>query len=416
MSLEEQGVVLRGQFKANDGLEFCERGLLARIHRYTLNRLRAEIEPVSIADFMRFLFTWQHVDPAHHLSGDEGLRAIVSRLDGFELPARAWERAVLPSRLDRYEPQMLDMLCLTGQAAWGRLSVGPADSKAKRSLRVALFLQEHADAWRTLRFADAAEQGAVEETLTEPARRVLAAIRTRGASFLRELTRSCELDEADLGTAIAILAACGLVTSDGFAGVRACVRALGAAGPPAIRRHDQAGRWSAPQSVLSGPAREAAVDVQARSLLERYGIVFNRLTARETNLAGWRELTRVFRRLEARGEIRGGRFVTGVSGEQFALPAAVERLREVRRSERDGRLVVISAADPLNLTGILTSGERVRTIVRSRLVYRDGVPLAALEGDYLRPLADIEPAVAGAVASALAGRRVPALTSGFIGR
>ena len=163
-------------------------------------------------------------------------------------------------------------------------------------------------------------------------------------------------------------------------------------------------------------AREEAVEVQARALLERYGVIFGRLLARETNAASWRELTRVYRRLEARGEIRGGRFVTGVSGEQFALPDAVDRLREVRRSGRDGRLLTISAVDPLNLTGILTSGERVRATIGTRLVYRDGVPLAALEGDYIRPLAEIEPASAGAVASALMGRHVPAVTSGFIGR
>ena len=162
--------------------------------------------------------------------------------------------------------------------------------------------------------------------------------------------------------------------------------------------------------------REAAVETQARALLVRYGVVFRRLLARETNAATWRELTAVYRRLEARGEIRGGRFVSGMSGEQFALPEAVERLREVRNSKRDGRLMTISAVDPLNLTGILTSGERIRAMTSNRLAYRDGVALAAMEGDYLRPLTEIDPAVAGGLASALAGRRLPAITSGFVGR
>jgi ATP-dependent helicase Lhr and Lhr-like helicase len=415
LALEGQGVVLRGYFSGRSELEFCERGLLARIHRYTLNRLRAEIEPVSIADFMRFLFVWQHVEPAHHLTSDEGLQAIVGRLDGFELPAKAWERTVLRVRLDRYAPQMLDMLCLTGQVAWGRLSVAPPEPASARSLRVALFLSEHADAWRALRFVGGADPDAMEQSLPTPAGRVLQVLRMRGASFLRELARPCELDEADLATAIATLAARGLVTSDGFAGVRASLRALEQPTRQSSR-HDLAGRWSAPESAPSNMSREAAVEVQARALLERYGVIFGRLLARETNAASWRELTRVYRRLEARGEIRGGRFVTGVSGEQFALPDAVDRLREVRRSGRDGRLLTISAVDPLNLTGVLTSGERVRASIGTRLVYRDGVPLAALEGDYMRPLAEIEPASAGAVASALAGRHVPAVTSGFIGR
>jgi ATP-dependent Lhr-like helicase len=414
--LEGEGLVLRGRFTGQPTLEFCERGLLARIHRYTLNRLRAEIEPVSIADFMRFLFVWQHVDPAHHLSGDEGLRAVVGRLDGFELPAKAWEQAVLPARLDRYTPQMLDMLCLTGEAAWARLSVTPGESTLPRNLRVALFLPEHAEAWQALRFSDAGDLASIEQRLSAPAQRVLETLRAGGASFLRELARPCALDEAELATAIAALAGCGLATADGFAGVRASLRALDESSRPSIRRHERAGRWSATVGVHTNAARDAAIEVQARTLLERYGVIFGRLLARETNAAPWRELTRVYRRLEARGEIRGGRFVTGVSGEQFALPDAVERLREVRRSGRDGRLMTISAVDPLNLTGILTSGERIRAVTRTRLVYRDGVALAALEGDFLRPLTDIEPAAAGAVASALAGRSVPAVTSGFIGR
>jgi ATP-dependent Lhr-like helicase len=156
--------------------------------------------------------------------------------------------------------------------------------------------------------------------------------------------------------------------------------------------------------------------MQARALLARYGVVFRQLLVRETNAVAWRELTAVYRRLEARGEIRGGRFVSGMTGEQFALPEAVERLREVRKSNRDGRLMAISAVDPLNLTGILTSGERIRSITSSRLVYRDGIALAAMEGDYLRPLTEIDPAVAGRLASVLAGRRLPPVTSGFVGR
>jgi ATP-dependent Lhr-like helicase len=415
LHLEGQGIVLRGHF-TGPALEFCDRALLARIHRYTLHRLRAEIEPVSAADFVRFLFAWQHVDRAHQLSGADGLRAIVARLDGVELPAKAWERSVLPARLERYDGPMLDMLCLTGQAGWGRLSGVSGDAAPGRALRVALFLREHGDAWQALRFDDDAQRVAVENGLSETGGRVLAALRSNGASFLRDLTRSCALDEAAISDAIASLASAGLVTCDGFAGVRAILRAPAQRPAAFDRRHDLAGRWAATPAISSADAREAATETQARVLLERYGVMFRRLLVRETNPATWRALTTVYRRLEARGEIRGGRFVTGVSGEQFALPAAVEQLREVRRSGRDGRLITISAADPLNLTGILTSGDRIRAVTASRVVYRDGVALAALEGDYLRPLAEIEPAAAREVASALAGRPVPAVTSGFIGR
>jgi len=414
LDLESQGVVLRGQFTGISGtMEWCDRRLLARIHRYTLNRLRAEIEPVSAADFTRFLFAWQHVHPSHQLTGADGLRAIVARLDGFELPAKAWERVVLPARLERYEAPMLDMLCLTGQVGWGRIS-SAGEPGGRASLRVALFLREHAGAWQTLRFADQRQRESAEQGLDDSAQRVLAALRSRGASFLRDLSTACALDETALASAMTALAIRGLVTSDGFAGVRAIARALKQQPVAFDRRRDLAGRWTA--AAADAPSRDAAVESQARALLARYGIVFRRAITRETNACTWRELTMVFRRLEARGEIRGGRFVNGMSGEQFALPEAVEQLREIRRSGRDGRLLTISAVDPLNLTGIVTGGDRVRAIAATRIVYRDGVPLAALEGDYLRPLADIEPAAAGDVASALAGRRVPAVTSGFIGR
>jgi ATP-dependent Lhr-like helicase len=212
------------------------------------------------------------------------------------------------------------------------------------------------------------------------------------------------------------LAVAGLVVSDGFAGVRAVTRTLRHRSQPPDRRQNPIGRWSAINVEVSETPRDAAIDVQARALLARYGIVFRRLLARETNAATWRSLTAVYRRLEARGEIRGGRFVSGMSGEQFALPEAVERMREIRRSGRDGRLISISAVDPLNLTGILTSDERVRSLTSSRLVYRDGVVQAAMEGDFVRPLTDIDPSAAAGIATALAGRPVPAVTSGFVGR
>ena len=404
--LEADGVVLRGRFSPGEtDLEWCDRTLLARIHRYTLNRLRAEIEPVSPADFMRFLFRWQHVETSSRLTGLEGLREVVAGLDGYELAAGAWERAVLPARLDRYDPSMLDMICLAGEAAWGRLSPAHVEGGSPPSLvpatPIALFLREHAGAWRTLRTTDA------EPPLGETARRVLAVLQSRGASFFGELVRACGLDADQVRHGIGALVACGLATSDGFSGLRALVWA--SRGRPAQhdRRSNFAGRWTAVAASGDGVVRDEAVELQAWSLLRRYGVVFRRLLMRETNAATWRELARVYRRLEARGEIRCGRFVTGMSGEQFALPGAVERLREVRRIGADG-LVTISAADPLNLTGIVTAGERIRAAGRSRIVYSDGAPVAVLERDVVRELAPLDARIAADVARALRVRRVPA--------
>jgi len=454
LALESEGIVLRGTFStgvATADREWCDRRLLARIHRYTLNRLRAEIEPVSPADFMRFLFAWQHVEPSSRLSGIDGLRAALESLDGFELAADAWERAVLPDRVDGYQPSMLDTLCLTGEVGWARLSSSARDAtQLVGATPVALFLREHGDAWQTLREPDVArpfppslklrrtaealaeagqgrergsERPALQDErddLGETARVVLDALRARGALFVAELITACGLDEAGVRDALADLVAAGLVASDGFGGLRLIVRASGRRGAPAASRNNVTGRWSLLSRVSGdGGDREAAVELQARSLLRRYGVVFRRLLAREANVAPWRELTRVYRRLEARGEIRGGRFVSGMSGEQFALGDAIERLREIRRTPPDGRCLVISAADPLNLAGIVTVGDRVRAVTTSRVAYRNGVPLAALEGDYVRPLilgSDIAPLLAAEVATSLAGRPMPAVLSGFVGR
>ncbi len=409
--LEADGVVLRGRFTPGETeLEWCDRTLLARIHRYTLNRLRAEIEPVSPADFMRFLFRWQHVETSSRLTGLDGLREVLSVLDGYELAAGAWERAVLPARLDRYDPSMLDMICLAGEAGWARLSPAfvpgsPAAPSLVPATPVALFLREHASAWRTLRISEG------EPALGETARNVLSVLRSRGASFFADLAPVCGLDADQLRQAIGALVACGLVTSDGFSGLRALVWA--ARGRPAQheRRSSFAGRWTAIASGGDALPRDEAVELQAWCLLRRYGVVFRRLLTRETNTATWRELARVYRRLEARGEIRSGRFVTGMSGEQFALPDAVERLREVRRIQADSELVTVSAADPLNLTGIVTAGERIRTAGRNRIVYRDGAPLAVVEGGVVRELAPIDPRIAADVSRALRARRVPAFAT-----
>ena len=431
LALESEGAVLRGTFEgsAADAVEWCDRRLLARIHRYTLTRLRAEIEPVSPADFMRFLLAWQHVEPSSRLSGLDGLRSIVSMLDGFELAASAWERSVLPARLDRYEPAMLDLLCLTGEVGWARLSPprpepgasGDPLARLVGATPVALFLREHADLWQGLRQNDAIDASAA---LSANAQALVKTLRSRGALFLREL--GLERREGRDGlertsgeatrvvAAIGELVAAGLVVSDGFAGLRTIVKA--ASGRPLQNGAAQSGRWSLLRAEQAAVPREVAVEAQARTLLQRYGVVFRRLLLREAGAAPWRELARVYRRLEARGEIRGGRFVSGMSGEQFALPDAVDRLREIRRTPADGRLIVISAADPLNLAGLVTAGDRVRGAASSRVAYLNGVPVAALEGDYIRPLAEIEPSISAGLATALAGRRLPAVTAGYVGR
>jgi ATP-dependent Lhr-like helicase len=468
LALEAEGVVLRGSFTAasftaaSAGLEWCDRRLLARIHRLTLNRLRAEIEPVSPADFMRFLFAWQHVTPAAQLTGLDGVRAVLTQLDGYELAAGAWERDVLPARVRGYTASALDQLCYAGDAAWGRLS-GPlrpgrlgagrlwagrlgagrlgagqdeghtqGRTRPIRSTPVSLFLRPHADAWRLLA-AGAGEseppesRGEASPAGSESADRIVDRLRRRGASFAHEMASALSLTADEVQQALAELVALGLVTSDGFGGLRAMFarRNADARHPGRFRSRMAAapasagGRWSLlcgdadPESDLT---RESAVERYARVLLARYGIVFRRLLAREPFEVSWRELVGVFRRLEARGEIRGGRFVAGMSGEQFALPEAIESMREIRRTPASGALLTISGADPLNLVGIVTADDRIAAVGATRVAWRDGVALAVMEGDYVRQLHDYEPEAARAVSSALAGRATAAVMNGFVGR
>ena len=414
LALEAEGVVLRGRFTPSaDVTEWCDRALLSRIHRYTLNRLRADIEPVSAADYMRFLFRWQHVEPSARLAGASGVREIVGQLDGFEVAAGAWERSVLPARLDAYDPSMLDMLCLEGEIGWARLSapvVTPGNMpRLVPATPIALFLREHGDAWRQARVEDSQR----DLPLTESAKRVLDVLNTRGACFFAELRGATSFDADELRSAIGILVACGLAVSDGFSGLRALVWASRGRTASNDRRATFAGRWTATTATgrqLPAEAGSHNVDLFAWTLLRRYGVVFRHVLARETIAPPWRDLCRAYRRLEARGEVRGGRFVSGMSSEQFALPEAVSMLREVRRSAPDGRLLTVSTADPLNLAGIVTPGDRVRAAGRNRMAYRDGVPLAVMEGEVLRDLAPVDPALAGDIARALSRRKLPSFS------
>ena len=437
LALESEGVVLRGRFtrqapaggdsvlspQSSELLEWCDRRLLARIHRYTLNRLRAEIEPVSSADFARFLFAWQKVEPASRMQGLEGLAAVIEQLEAFEAPARSWEADLLGTRTIDYDPQLLDMLCLTGRVSWGRLSVpgrandsNGAAARPIRSTPMSLFLREHAGRWMAL---------APERTpkgLSTYAGEVLKVLQSRGASFFAELAAGAGLLPTQVEQGLGELAAAGLVTSDSFAGLRALLTPSNRRKPiaGAMRRHrtvgfgiERAGRWSAIQSSGSGEERRVppeAVEALARLLLKRYGVVFNRILSRESLTVPWRELLMMYRRLEARGEIRGGRFVAGVTGEQFALPEAVVALRAARRAPRTGQLVSISAADPLNLLGTVFPGDRLPALAANRIVFEDGVALAVLEAGKVRSLAECPPDRAAAIERALARRPIsPAL-------
>ena len=391
-ALETEGFAMQGSFTAardSDGVEWCERRLLARINRYSLDRLRREIEPVTKADYVRFLMRWQHVGPAHRMAGQEGLAEVLGVLDGVELPAAAWESAVLPLRVRDYDPAWLDSLCLSGRVVWARFPDDTAGGPVKAT-RIALLGREH----RPMRQRLAA--GVPPDPSTAAARAVQSLLQEAGASFFDDIVAGTRLLRTQVETALGELVAAGLVTCDGFAGLRALIGPSSTNGRSggsrrfggAFRRQqsslETAGRWSLARALApaeDGDADEQGREIGARALLKRYGVVFRRLTDREPHLPPWRELVRTLRRLETRGEIRGGHFVSGVGGEQFALPEAVGALREVRRMESGDEVTVLSAVDPVNALGVATpSGARLAARTGNRVAYRAGRPIAVLDG------------------------------------
>ncbi|MFY9574164.1 MAG: DEAD/DEAH box helicase [Blastocatellia bacterium] len=420
LKLEAEGFVMRGRFTPGvEETEWCARRLLSRIHSYTLNRLRQEIEPVSSADLVRFLLTWQKVSPEHQVESPESLAALITQLEGFEAPAAAWEGEIFPARMIDYDPAWLDSLCLSGQVMWARLTTprpGPERPKSTGPVRttpIALLNRKNLSLWTPL-----FPQPAIGEiNLSSAAQSVYEYLVKHGASFFTDLVEGVSLLETQMDDALGELVASGLVTADSFTGLRALLTPSNKRTNAALKRKrrgavyqmSNAGRWSLlAREATSG--RDAydreKVERIAWILLRRYGVVFKRLLDREGLPLPWRDLLRTYHRLEARGEIRGGRFVSGFSGEQFALAEAVGMLRAIRRAPGEGTLISLSAADPLNLVGIITPGNRLSAFAANRILYRDGVPIAALESGEVQFLVEMDSASQWKAKNALVRRAI----------
>ncbi|MGH8485162.1 MAG: Lhr family helicase, partial [Pseudomonas sp.] len=392
--LEAEGYVMRGYFHpGQQSLQWCERHLLARIHRYTVKRLRREIEPVSLQDFMRFLFDWQHLSSATRLQGPAALGEVLGQLEGYPAAAAAWESDLLPSRINDYSPRWLDESCRAGKHVWARLAPGAA-SNTLRSTPLVVLPRPQLNLWRAL------NPGAENSELSPRAQRVHTVLSEHGALFFDELVHDAHLLPSELENVLQELVGAGLVSADSFAGLRALItpaskrqgRSHRRGRGPLFGGMEDAGRWSLLRKVTAADNREMSLEHVARTLLRRYGVICWRLLEREADwLPCWRELLRCYHRLEARGEIRGGRFISGLAGEQFALPEAVALLREVRRRPVDDSLVAISASDPLNLLGTLLPGNKVPALSGNRVLYRDGLPVASLVAGALHYLVEIEP-------------------------
>jgi ATP-dependent Lhr-like helicase len=371
--LESEGQAMRGRFTpdlAEGETEWCNRRVLARIHRLTLSQLRREIEPVTAAQFQRFLFQWQHLNPRSRLHGVDGTLQIIKQLQGYEISAAAWEAEVLSRRVARYEPELLDELCLSGDVMWARLSPHPAFEAAEprrvrptRTAPIAIFLRESAD-WLAAQDPDAKAP-----TLSHAAREVLSGIEQRGASFFADLVRATQRLASEVEDGLWELVAAGLVTADGFENLRSLVdpkRRRGEGRGRLARPRHAAGRWALVRHAAATANNEQRAAAFADQLLARWGVLFRDLLARESLAPPWRDLLPVLRRKEAQGEIRGGRFVSGFSGEQFARPEALDLLRAIRRSAAEpDELLDVANSDPLNLAGIILPGPRVSTLSRS---------------------------------------------------
>lgn len=434
--LEGEGFAMQGSFTPErEETEWCSRRLLARIHSYTLNRLRKEIEPVSAADFMRFLFVWQKVAPEHQVQGPESVAAILDQLEGFDAPAGSWESEILPARVADYDPAWLDALCLSGRLTWLRLSpprLSPdkvSSSSPVRSTPVVLLNRKNVRTWSKAFPAPAESNGTQLTTNTAAVHDYL---KEHGASFFVDIVAGTNLLPSMVEEALGELVFRGMVSADSFTGLRALLTPLSKTTHREVEKRrrkrkafysmDDAGRWvrlrreeqeqSPLQNAANGDNRNQPIDrdvieAVARKLLQRYGVVFRKLLDRESISVPWRDLLRVYRRLEARGEIRGGRFVGGFSGEQFATAEAVQLLRSIRRAPTESSLVSINAGDPLNLIGVITPGSRLSPAASNRLLYRDGVPIAVLEAKEIRFLTEMSPADQWQARNALLRRHVP---------
>jgi ATP-dependent Lhr-like helicase len=418
-ALQAEGFAMRGRFTPDAAdEEWCERRLLARIHRYTVKRLRAEIEPVAARDFLRFLFEWQRVLPNSRMQGSDAVAAVLAQLEGFEAPAGAWETEILPARIADYEPEWLDEQCRSGRFGWTRLAARNVDRERGaapiRSTPIALLARRNVSAW------SASSVAADPAQLTAKGAAVAEFLRDHGASFFDEIADSAGLLPVEVEGALAELAAVGLVNSDSFAGLRSLLLPSGRRGKSAPDRRRRrlalfgmadAGRWSLVRRPVAtaSAADDAGVEQIVRTLLRRWGVIFWKLLLREADwLPPWRDLLMCCRRLEARGEIRGGRFVAGFSGEQYATPEAIGLLREVRRKPAAQQQLSVSAADPLNLIGILTPGPRLASLTGNRLLYCDGVPIATYEAGEVQYLEKLEPKAQWDAQTVLLRRHVPA--------
>ncbi len=458
IGLETEGFVFRGNYtpqdeKSTEGLEqeWCERRLLQRIHRYTIESHRQSIKPVSLQSYMRFLFDLHEVKvrrlPAkpelvpNNADGQGLLQRSLSKLDGLAAPATIWEADILPSRISAYDPSWLDVMCISGRLMWGRLSRPYLKSTASAAARksgpikstpITLMLRANQDIWEALADAQWLAQEREVLALSPLAQRIEDDIRQHGASFFDQISRRTGLLRSQLEQGLAELVSAGHLSSDSFTGLRALLTpdARKPSGHSNGRRRaafgvEDAGRWSlmreqSPSSDSSNTLDSEQLERLIMIYLERWGVLFKRVLERESSAPPWRILLQKLRSMELQGSIRGGRFIAGIAGEQFALPESVSTLRQFAKnqdaSERATEYVSVAAADPVNLLGIVLPETRLAKLAKNRVLYKDGLPLAVLEKNEVRFLREVQEQEQWQLQQVLTQREFPARLRAYIGR
>ncbi len=433
LALEHEGFVFRGKFTPDLGAEeWCERRLLQRIHKYTIESLRQSIQPVSVQNFVRFLFDFHHMRSDEEWTGPQTLQEILAQLEGFEAPAASWEADLIPARMAQYDPIWLDSLCVSGKIVWGRFKPPKKlldenkRSGPVKTTPICLVPRNNAHLWKAL------GNGQPEEReLSTHAIEVFEHLKTKGASFFDEIVGQTGLLKTQVEEAIAQLVTEGAIVSDSYAGLRALLTPESNKPTPHRLRHslargrralfgiEHAGRWSLMHSDPAIDKENLEYEILEELVfiyLRRWGVLFRSLLKQESFAPPWRILGRVLRRLELRGQLRGGRFVSQVSGEQFALPETIEHLRRIRQESKSEELISISATDPLNLLGIILPGKRIAHLTHNRIVFRDGIPLAVLEGGNIHFLTELPPDEQWQVQKVLVRRKFPPKLRYYLGK
>ncbi len=398
-ALEAEGSVMRGSFtEQTSEVQWCDRNFLARLHKRAISKLRNQIKPVGAKQYTRYLARWMRLTSDTRGEGVESLSSIIESLEAYEAPAGIWESDILASRSFKYKPELLDYLNATGRFVWCRLSVpdrlsGKGGNKriyrhrtSIRTIPLAFVKRNRLSIWKSL----TEKSTPIEPKLSSKSHLILESFADYGPLFFEEIQDELGLLPVHVEESLVELFALGMVTCDHFGGIRSLLtpenerRRKSRSGRLHSHAVQSSGRWS----LLQHPKRKSKsqltedelIRTAAKALLYRYGIVFQNLLVREGKyIPPWRQLQRYYARMEDRGELRSGRFVENVAGQQFAIPVAVDLLRNSDKDTYESQSTTVHSADPFNLSGIISVGISGAVQSSDRLVYQDGKVIKVIE-------------------------------------